>query len=385
MGAGGTFERMARIALNGRLLVPGKLEGIGRFTLNSLRHLVALRPDDAFLLVVDRPEDEMFRLGPNVEVVRIRIPARRPWLIRWWLGRPMRRVLQRWKAEAFVSLEGPLASGMPDGFPQLSVIHDLNFEHRPEDLPAQWSRYYRTDFPNYARQATLLGTVSEYSRQDLASTYGLDAKDIRVFPNAADASFVPTTEAGRLQSQRVFASGAPYFVYVGSLHHRKNIDGLLTAFQHYVDAGGGWDLVLVGVAMWSDDLPSLPEEVQRRVHFAGRLNHGDLVAAVSGAQGLVFVPWFEGFGIPLVEAMSCGVPVVASNVTSLPEVCGDAAFALVDPGQPEDISKAMLDLEGHPESASEAAERGLRRAQDFSWRATGQALSDALNDMMSRR
>ena len=86
MGAGGTFERMARIALNGRLLVPGKLEGIGRFTLNSLRHLVALRPDDAFLLVVDRPEDEMFRLGPNVEVVRIRIPARRPWLIRWWLG-----------------------------------------------------------------------------------------------------------------------------------------------------------------------------------------------------------------------------------------------------------------------------------------------------------
>ena len=172
---------------------------------------------------------------------------------------------------------------------------------------------------------------------------------------------------------------------MGSLHPRKNIDGLLKAFQHYVDAGGGWNLVLVGVAMWSDDLPSLPDEVQRRVHFAGRLNHGDLVAAVAGAQGLVFVPWFEGFGIPLVEAMSCGVPVVASNVTSLPEVCGDAAFALVDPGQPEDISKAMLDLEGHPEAASEAAERGLRRAQDFSWRATGQALSDALNDMMSRR
>ena len=80
MGRGGTFEVMARIALNGRLLVPGKLEGIGRFTLNTLTQLVALRPDDAFLLVVDRPVDEMFRLGPNVEVVRIRIPARRPWL-----------------------------------------------------------------------------------------------------------------------------------------------------------------------------------------------------------------------------------------------------------------------------------------------------------------
>ena len=134
MGRGGTFEVMARIALNGRLLVPGKLEGIGRFTLNTLTQLVALRPDDAFLLVVDRPDDEMFRLGPNVEVVRIRIPARRPWLMKWWFGKPLSRVLRKWNADAFVSLEGPIATDMPADFPQLTVIHDLNFEHRPEGL-----------------------------------------------------------------------------------------------------------------------------------------------------------------------------------------------------------------------------------------------------------
>ena len=118
MGAVGTFEHMARIALNGRLLVPGKMEGIGRFTLRCLEGLVALRPNDTFLLLVDRPDDKVFHLGPNVEVHRIRIPARRPWLIRWWFGRPMSRVLKAWKAEAFVSLEGPIATKMPSEFPQ---------------------------------------------------------------------------------------------------------------------------------------------------------------------------------------------------------------------------------------------------------------------------
>ena len=383
MGAGGTFERMARIALNGRLLVPGKLEGIGRFTLNSLRHLVALRPDDAFLLVVDRPEDEMFRLGPNVEVVRIRIPARRPWLIRWWLGRPMRRVLQRWKAEAFVSLEGPLASGMPDGFPQLSVIHDLNFEHRPEDLPAQWSRFYRTDFPNYARQATLLGTVSEYSRQDLASTYGLDAQDIRVFPNAADASFVPTTEDSRLHSQRVFASGAPYFVYVGSLHPRKNIDGLLKAFQHYRDAGGGWDLVLVGVAMWSDDLPSLPEEVQRRVHFAGRLNHGAWWLRLPAPKVWCLFPGSRGLAFPWWKRCRAAFPWWrrtsrrCQRCVEMPP--SHWSIRANQKTSPRPCSTWRAIQKPHPKPRNEAC--AARKI--FHGHATGQALSDALNDMMS--
>ena len=225
MGRGGTFEVMARIALNGRLLVPGKLEGIGRFTLNTLTQLVALRPDDAFLLVVDRPDDEMFRLGPNVEVVRIRIPARRPWLMRWWFGKPLSRVLRKWNADAFVSLEGPIATDMPADFPQLTVIHDLNFEHRPEGLPQRWRDYYQTEFPRFAKRAHVLGTVSEYSRHDLATTYGLDESAIEVFSNAADEAFEPASLEGREGARRTLSEGRPYFIFVGSLHPRKNVEG----------------------------------------------------------------------------------------------------------------------------------------------------------------
>jgi len=112
------------------------------FTLHCLRELVARRPNDAFLLVVDRPDDAMYRLGPNVEVRRIWVPGRRPWLLWWWFNVSLPRMLRQWQADAWVSLEGPLAGNMRPSFPQLAVIHDLNFEHHPEWLPKTWANYY---------------------------------------------------------------------------------------------------------------------------------------------------------------------------------------------------------------------------------------------------
>ena len=381
MGDSGTFDSMARIALNGRLLVPGKLEGIGRFTLTIFRGLVLRRPNDQFLLVVDRPCDEMFELGPNVEVRRIRIPARRPWLIRWWFSDPLRRVLEAWKADAFVSTEGPVATTMPTDFPQMTVIHDLNFEHRPADLPQKWSSFYREMFPRYARLVKVLGTVSEFSKMDLASSYGLQASNIRVFPNAADESFVPVSDATKVNVQAELAASHPYFIYVGSFHPRKNVEGVLKAFEHYVEQGGQWHLVMVGEAMWSEG--AISGEGFDRVHLTGRLNDTKLVEAVSSASGMVFVPWFEGFGVPVIEAMSCGVPVIASNVTSLPEVCGGAAFALVGPGDTMAIAHAMLRLEQDEAAAQEASGTGLARAGTYSWTQTVEAFDAAVEELLT--
>jgi glycosyltransferase involved in cell wall biosynthesis len=383
MGDSGTFDFMARIALNGRLLVPGKLEGIGRFTLTTFRGLVSRRPNDQFLLVVDRPYDELFDLGPNVEVRRIRIPARRPWLIRWWFAGPLRRVLKAWKADAFVSTEGPLATSMPADFPQMTVIHDLNFEHRPGDLPQKWASFYQKMFPRYARIAKVLGTVSEFSKMDLASSYNLDASDIRVFPNAADEAFSPASETTKFKVQAELAGGNPYFIYVGSFHPRKNVEGVMKAFEQYVEQGGQWRLVMVGEAMWSEG--ALSGEGFDRVHLTGRLNDTKLVEAVSSASGMVFVPWFEGFGVPVIEAMSCGVPVIASNVTSLPEVCDEAAFALVAPGDTMAIAKAMLRLEQDQAGALEASTKGLARAGKYSWTHTVEAFDAAVDSLLKAK
>ena len=383
MGDSGTFDFMARIALNGRLLVPGKLEGIGRFTLTTFRGLVSRRPNDQFLLVVDRPYDEMFELGPNVEVQRIRIPARRPWLIRWWFAGPLRRVLKAWKADAFVSTEGPLATSMPAHFPQMTVIHDLNFEHRPGDLPQKWASFYKKMFPRYASLAKVLGTVSEFSKMDLASSYNLEASDIWVFPNAVDEAFAPASETTSFKVQAELAGGHPYFIYVGSFHPRKNAEGVLKAFEHYMERGGQWRLVMVGEAMWSEG--AISSEGIDRVHLTGRLNDIKLVEAISSASGMVFVPWFEGFGVPIIEAMSCGVPVIASNVTSLPEVCGGAAFALVDPGDTRAIAQAMLGLEQDEAAAAEASKKGLARAGQHSWTQTVEAFDAAVEELLKAK
>ena len=383
MGDSGTFDFMARIALNGRLLVPGKLEGIGRFTLTTFRGLVSRRPNDQFLLVVDRPYDEMFELGPNVEVQRIRIPARRPWLIRWWFAGPLRRVLKAWKADAFVSTEGPLATSMPAHFPQMTVIHDLNFEHRPGDLPQKWASFYKKMFPRYASVAKVLGTVSEFSKMDLASSYNLEASDIWVFPNAVDEAFAPASDTTKFKVQAELAGGHPYFIYVGSFHPRKNVEGVLKAFEHYVERGGQWRLVMVGEAMWSEG--AISSEGIDRVHLTGRLNDIKLVEAISSASGMVFVPWFEGFGVPIIEAMSCGVPVIASNVTSLPEVCGGAAFALVDPGDTRAIAQAMLGLEQDEAAAAEASKKGLARAGQHAWAQTVEAFDAAVEELLTAK
>lgn len=382
MGWGGTFEHMARIALNGRLLVPGKLEGIGRFTLRCFQGLVKERPEDEFLLIVDQPHNKMFELGPNVRVQRMPIPGRRPWLLRWWFGWPLSALLKMWNADAFVSLEGPLATRMPAHFPQMTVIHDLNFEHRPDWLPKVWADYYRSSFRGFAQRASLLGTVSEFSRQDLAKHYNLDASPIKLFPNAADQQFRPCDDESKWRAREKWTSGKPYWVYVGSLHPRKNIQGLLHAFDQYCQNGGQWDLLVVGVAMWSNDTPLHDGLYADRVHLSGRLSNNDIVEAMAGAEALVFVPWFEGFGIPLLEAMACEVPVIASNVTALPEVCGDAAFALVSPDSSEDIAEAMLRLEQNPTDARAAAERGISRCRAFSWEKTASLVSQAVDDLL---
>ena len=136
---------------------------------------------------------------------------------------------------------------------------------------------------------------------------------------------------------------------------------------------------MVGEAMWSGGVIS--SEGFDKVHLTGGLNDTKLVEAVSSASGMVFVPWFEGFGVPIVETMSCGVPVIASNVTSLPEVCGGAAFALVDPGDTGAIAN-MLGLEQDEAAAAEASKKSLARAGQRSWAQTVEAFDAAVEELL---
>jgi glycosyltransferase involved in cell wall biosynthesis len=152
---------------------------------------------------------------------------------------------------------------------------------------------------------------------------------------------------------------------VGSLHPRKNLAGLLEGFVAYRARGGEADLVVVGEAMWAEQ--RVPEA---GVNWVGGVAGADLAEVMGAAEALVFLPFFEGFGVPVVEAFAAGTPVIASSLTAVPEVCGGAAAALVDPtgpGAAEAVAEAMLRLEREPAHRAAAVAAGLRRAADFSW------------------
>jgi glycosyltransferase involved in cell wall biosynthesis len=368
---------MARIALNARLLIPGKLEGTGRFTHQCYKRIIESRPNDQFLLIFDRQPSDDFSYGNNSSSVQLFPPARRPWLFDLWFDYAITWKLKQWGADAFISTDGYISRR--SSIPQLNVIHDINFEHHPEWLPPRFARHFRSRFPEYARKSSKLCTVSEYSRSDISRTYDIDERLISVIPNAPDAAFKPFDSKQRESSRIKFASGNNYHVFVGSIHPRKNIHGIIQAHKAYRNMGGKSDLVIVGAAMWKEE-----EFISDNVHWVGRLNDDELVSAIAGADALLYLPFFEGFGVPIIEAMACGVPVIASNTTSIPEVCGGAEAALVNPTDAKGAGEALLRLDEDEIWFKKKSEQGKERAAEFSWDRSAELLSAALDDMLRK-
>lgn len=369
------FAGMARIALNARLLIPNRLEGIGWFTDACYRRIIAAHPEHEFLLLFDRKPQSAFEYGPNATSMRLLPPARRPFLYDAWFDYSVTRALQKWNADVFVSTDGMLSRRTT--VPQLAVFHDLNYMHHPEWMPVREARYYRSRFPEFARIAARLVTVSEFSKMDIVEQFGVPSDAIDVVYNAPDSIYAQGTITGGDAGRR-FTDGCPYFLFVGSLHPRKNLEGLLEAYELYRAQGGEYELLIVGAGMWTAS-----ETQADSVHYAGRLGREELAEVMREAEGLVFVPWFEGFGVPIVEAFASGVPVIASNTTAMPEVCGGAAAALVDPADVNEIAEAMKQLESGGALRNRAVEAGLERAKEFSWDASARRLMGSIETVLA--
>ncbi|MBK8499494.1 MAG: glycosyltransferase family 4 protein [Flavobacteriales bacterium] len=364
-----------RIAVNTRLLLPDKLEGIGWFTHETMRRIVVAHPEHEFLFFFDRAYDPQFVYGPNVRPVVMWPPTRHPLLYRLWFDHLLPRKLKALKADAFISPDGFLA--LKSNVPTLAVMHDINFEHHPEDMPPAYSRYYRSYFPRFARHAARLATVSEYSRRDIATRYEVDPAHIDVVYNGVSDVFAPLDDPGKRAARDRFTGGAPYFICVGSLNPRKNIARLLLAFDHLLTAHPSeLRLLVVGERMWRDErMQQAMDHLKQkeRVVFTGRLGQSELHQALGGAHALAFVSYFEGFGIPVAEAMRCGVPVVAAEASCLPEIAGDAAH-YCDPFSVADISRALLEVWNDPALGEQLRTAGIKRAARYSWEKSAQGL-----------
>jgi len=364
-----------RIAVNTRLLITGKLDGIGWFSFETLSRITRAHPDHEFIFIFDRPYSREFIFADNISPVILKPLARHPFLWYWWFEFSVSALLRKMKPDVFVSPDGYLS--LSSEIPSLCVMHDINFHHRPEDLPFLTGRYYRHFFPRFAAKAKRIVTVSEYSRDDISGSYNVPADKITVAYNGANSIYRPVEEDERIRVRARYSEGKNYFIFVGTLHPRKNIPSLLLAFDRFREQHDkDFKLLIVGEEMF---MTSGIRAVLRKMNhhqdviFTGRLSPQELHRVYCGATALTFVPFFEGFGIPVLEAMQCDTAVLSSDVTSLPEVGGDAV-CYVDPHDTESISTGMLKIAENQEYRNTLVERGREQCKKFSWDRTAEIL-----------
>lgn len=357
-----------KIAVNTRLLLRGKLDGIGWFTHEIISRVVRAHPEHEFHFLFDRPFDPAFVFAPNVHAHVVMPQARHPWLFRLWYNWMVPRKLRQIGADVFVSPD--MMISLRAKCKQIVVLHDLNFEHYPQDLPAHIARYLRSQTPLFAAKADAIITVSEYSKSDIVKQYAVAPGNVHVVHNAAQQAYRVLSEGQRAEVRESLTQGEPYFVFISSIHPRKNLQRLLLAYDQFrLHTGSKVKLVAVGRRFWKNEvLDTTLREMKfgNDVIFTGHLEQAELSNVLGGALALVYVSYFEGFGVPIVEAFQCGVPVITSNVTSMPEVAGDAAI-LVDPFRVEDIAEAMVKLHGDEALRNELIAKGNIRASVYNW------------------
>jgi glycosyltransferase involved in cell wall biosynthesis len=363
------------IAVNTRLLLQGKLEGIGWFTRETLIRITNDHPEHQFIFIFDRPYAEEFIFSENVIPVVVSPPTRHPVLWFIWFELQIPRILKKYKADLFFSPDGYLS--LKTKVPQLAAIHDINFAHRPKDMPWLKAKYYNYFFPKFARKAKRIVTVSYFSKEDINRTYRIAADKVDVVYNGVNTLFGPTSEEMNQKTKETFSEGEDYFLFIGSLHPRKNISGLLRAFDAFKTlVETDMKLLIVGENMFKTSEIEMTYEGMRHkkdVIFTGRLSTEELHHVLGAAWCLTFVPYFEGFGIPVIEAMSAGVPVICSNTTSLPEVGGSAAL-YVDPFSLSQIKDAMIRIYHEKELRDSLIRKGFIQKEKFSWDKTAELL-----------
>lgn len=368
-----------QIAVNTRFLLAHQLEGFGHYTNEILSRMVSAHPDDRFDFYFDRRFDSAYLYSHNVRGRTLFPPARHPVLFYLWYQVSLRRALMKRPPDVFFSPDGFTPIGLE--IPSVITIHDVAHRPFPHGIPPVQQRYYDHFMPRFIREARRIITVSEFSKAEIQKYYEVDASRIDVIYNGVGPEYTPLSEAARAEVREKYAQGAPYFLFIGAIHPRKNVAGLIRAYTAFRNRGGA-DLKLVIVGRRSWDFADVDEAVaqspfRKDIVFTGYVPMQDLAQITASAFALCYISLYEGFGLPVAEAMQCGVPVIVTADSAQAEVAGSAGL-VVNAMEPESAADAMTRLVNDSSLYTELKASGLARSTLFSWDTAAAATYRAL-------
>lgn len=374
-----------KIAVNTRLLLKEKLEGIGWFTYETLKRIVTAHPEHTFYFIFDRDYSEEFVFAENVQPVITFPPARHPYLWYLYFEHAIPYVLRKLQPDLFLSPDGALS--LRTDIPQISVIHDINFVHNKEYLKPVVYKYYNKYFPLFAQKATRIATVSNFSKQDICHHFHIPEEKIDVIYNGSNPVFQPLNAEEKREARVRYAYGYDYFLFVSAIHKRKNLANILRAFELFKEkTSSDYRFIVVGErAGEQGDIDDVLKNMKHKddVRFLGHLKMNELAQVMGAAQCLVYASLFEGFGIPIVEAFQAETAVITSNVTSMPEIAGDAAW-IVNPLSVEEIAEAMRQAATDEALRQKYIAQGRIQRTRFSWELSAEKLWNCIEKGMER-
>jgi glycosyltransferase involved in cell wall biosynthesis len=338
-----------RIGVNTRLFVKGKMDGIAWVAYEILKRIVVQHPEHEFIFFFDRPYNPYFIFAPNVKPVIVSPQARHPFLWYLFFETGIKKALKKEKIDLFISPDGWVC--LHTNVKTINVIHDLNFEHYPSFFSPVIRKYLTYFFPRFAKKADHLITVSQFSKNDIIDMYNIDKDKISIVYNAAADDFFEVDEQTKKETVQRFTNGVSYFVFAGSNKYwDKEIKKTYNQLKHKSD-----------------------------IVLTGYLSTTEMNCVLSSAVALVYTSLFEGFGIPIVEGFAACVPVITSNVTSMPEVAGEAAL-LVNPLSVEEIVNAMEKMAEDEQLRATFVQRGKERYKIFSWDISAQQFWNVIQE-----
>jgi glycosyltransferase involved in cell wall biosynthesis len=330
-----------------------------------------LSPRYHFTLIDHRPQSTPFK--EQFDTLILELPSG-PLSVSRWNLQVVPKVLSRFDLVFSPGLYGPVR--IPRGVASVMVVHDLTRYLFPDFFqfnPVQ-KLLDRLVYPAMLRRYDHLLAVSQATCQDLKRLFKINGEKISVAYHGAESELRPLDkeEAKRVVSEK-YGLKTPFILFLGTLEPRKNIPTLLEVFAR-IHEQIPHDLVLVGQKGWKwEPIFQIIEDlhIDSRVHWVGYVPDQERPQFYNAADFLVYPSWYEGFGMPLLEAMQCGCPVITSEVSAMPEVVAEAGL-LIDPAQTGTLQEAMLRMALEPELKERLREAGLTRAGNFSWESSAQ-------------